>query len=251
MAENRRFYYLKLKESFYNSETMVVLESMPDGLLYSNLLLKMYLMSLKSGGILMLNEHLPHTVQTIATFTRHQIGTVERAIKVFMEFGLVEVLTDGAFYMADIQLLIGQSSTEGERKKRERSRLQRQKLLPSGKVDICPPIDPVDKCPPILEIRDKEYRDQSIENREGEHARAVYGRYQNVFLSNSELSELQADFPTVWQEYIERLSEYMASTGKQYRSYAATIRRWIADDRRKAAPPARDRDYSVKDGDTV
>ena len=56
MAENRRFYYLKLKENFYNSETMVVLESMPDGLLYSNLLLKMYLMSLKSGGILMLNE---------------------------------------------------------------------------------------------------------------------------------------------------------------------------------------------------
>lgn len=250
MAENRRFYYLKLKEGFYNSETMVVLESMPDGLLYSNLLLKMYLMSLKSGGILMLGEHLPHTVQTIATFTRHQIGTVERAIKVFMEFGLVEVLTDGAFYMADIQLLIGQSSTEGERKKRERMRLQSQKLLPSGKVDICPPIDQVDKCPPILEIRDKEYRDKSLENREGERARTL-GRYQNVFLSAGELSELQADFPTVWQEYIERLSEYMASTGKQYRSHAATIRRWIADDRRKAAPPARDRDYSVKDGDTV
>ena len=250
MAENRRFYYLKLKENFYNSETMVVLESMPDGLLYSNLLLKMYLMSLKSGGILMLNEHLPHTVQTIATFTRHQIGTVERAIKVFMEFGLVEVLTDGAFYMADIQLLIGQSSTEGERKKRERSRLQRQKLLPSGKVDICPPIDPVDKCPPILEIRDKEYRDKSLENREGERARTL-GRYQNVFLSAGELSELQADFPTVWQEYIERLSEYMASTGKQYQSHAATIRRWIADDRRKAAPPARDRDYSVSEEDTV
>lgn len=250
MAENRRFYYLKLKENFYNSETMVVLESMPDGLLYSNLLLKMYLMSLKSGGILMLNEHLPHTVQTIATFTRHQIGTVERAIKVFMEFGLVEVLTDGAFYMADIQLLIGQSSTEGERKKRERSRLQRPKLLPSSKADICPPIDPVDKCPPILEIRDKEYRDKSLENREGEHA-CTFGRYQNVFLSAGELSELQTDFPTVWQEYIERLSEYMASTGKQYRSHAATIRRWMADDRRKAAPPTRDRDYSVKDGDTV
>ena len=43
----------------------------------------------------------------------------------------------------------------------------------------------------------------------------------------------------------------MASTGKTYKSHAATIRRWIADDRRKAAPPARDRDYSVKDGDTV
>lgn len=87
MTENRRFYYLKLKENFYNSETMVILESMQDGLLYSNLLLKMYLMSLKSSGVLLLNDCLPHTVQTIATFTRHQVGTVERALKIFQEFG--------------------------------------------------------------------------------------------------------------------------------------------------------------------
>ena len=152
MSDNRKYYYLKLKENFYNSETMVILESMQDGLLYSNLLLKMYLMSLKSGGILMLNDHLPHTPQTIATFTRHQVGTVERALKVFLEFGLVEILTDGAYYMTDIQLLIGQSSTEGERKKKERMRLKRQKLLPSGGVDICPPYSQGDICPP--EIRD-------------------------------------------------------------------------------------------------
>ncbi len=250
MAENRRFYYLKLKEDFYNSETMVVLESMPDGLLYSNLLLKMYLMSLKSNGVLMLNEHLPHNVQTIATFTRHQVGTVERAIQLFTEFGLVETLTNGAFYMADIQLLIGQSSTEGERKRQERSRLQRQKLLPSGKTDICPPIDPVDKCPLILENRDKEIRDKRLEFRGGVCAPAL-GRYKNVLMSDAELTELQADFPTVWKEYIERLSEYMASTGKTYKSHAATIRRWITDDQRKAAPPSRDRDYSVEEGDTV
>ena len=151
MTENRRYYYLKLKEYFFNSETMMILESMQDGLLYSNLLLKMYLMSLKSGGILLLGDHFPHTPQTIATCTRHQIGTVERGLKIFLQLGLIEILTDGAYYMTDIQLLIGQSSTEGERKKRERSRLQRQKLLPSGGVDICPPNSRVDKCPPILE----------------------------------------------------------------------------------------------------
>ena len=234
MSDNRKYYYLKLKENFYNSETMVILESMQDGLLYSNLLLKMYLMSLKSGGILMLNDHLPHTPQTIATFTRHQVGTVERALKVFLEFGLVEILTDGAYYMADIQLLIGQSSTEGERKKKERMRLKRQKLLPSGGADICPP----------------EIRDKSIENRESESARA-YGRYQNVFLTDEELADLQASFPTVWGQYIEKLSEYMASTGKRYQSHAATIRRWAGEDARKAAPSSRNRDYSVKEDETV
>ena len=245
MSDNRKYYYLKLKENFYNSETMVILESMQDGLLYSNLLLKMYLMSLKNGGILMLNDHLPHTPQTIATFTRHQVGTVERALKVFVEFGLVEILTDGAYYMADIQLLIGQSSTEGERKKKERMRLKRQKLLPSGGADICPPNSRGDICPP-------EIRDKSIENRESERARArAYGRYQNVFLTDGELADLQASFPTVWGQYIEKLSEYMASTGKRYQSHAATIRRWASEDARKAAPPSRNRDYSVKEDETV
>lgn len=86
MSENRKYYYMKLKENFFTDAKMVILESMQDGLLYSNLLLKMYLMSLKYNGVLMLNDHLPHTPQTIATFTRHQIGTVERAIKVFLEF---------------------------------------------------------------------------------------------------------------------------------------------------------------------
>lgn len=248
MSDNRKYYYLKLKENFYNSETMVILESMQDGLLYSNLLLKMYLMSLKSGGILMLNDHLPHTPQTIATFTRHQVGTVERALKVFLEFGLVEILTDGAYYMADIQLLIGQSSTEGERKKKERMRLKRQKLLPSGGADICPPYSQGDICPP--EIRDKRLDIRDKENRECVGTPA-YGRYQNVFLTDDELTELQKELPALWQTYVNRLSEYMASTGKQYQNHAATIRRWAAEDRKKAATQTRNRDYSVREGETV
>ena len=84
----------------------------------------------------------------------------------------------------------------------------------------------------------------------GRPARA-YGRYQNVFLTDEELADLQASFPTVWGQYIEKLSEYMASTGKRYQSHAATIRRWAGEDAKKAAPPTRNRDYSVKEDETV
>ena len=252
MSDNRKYYYLKLKENFFTTEKMVILESAQDGLLYSNLLLKMYLMSLKHNGVLMLGDGLPHTPQTIATFTRHQIGTVERALKFFTEFGFVEVLTDGAYYMADIQLLIGQSSTEGERKKKERMRLKRQKLLPSGQADICPPYSRGDICPP--EIRDKrlDITDKSIENRECDNDAHAYGNYGNVFLTDREMSELQEEFSDrVLQDYVERLSEYMESTGREYKSHAATIRRWANADRKGAAPPSRNRDYTVKEGDTI
>ena len=112
MADNRKYYYLKLKENFFDSDSIVLLEDMKDGILYSNILLKLYLKSLKNGGKLQLDEHIPYTAQMIATLTRHQIGTVERALEIFRQLGLVEQLDSGAFYMTDIELMIGQSSTE-------------------------------------------------------------------------------------------------------------------------------------------
>ncbi|NWK12126.1 phage replisome organizer, partial [Clostridium cadaveris] len=36
MADNKKYYYLKLKDNFFDTDAMIVLESMPDGYLYSN-----------------------------------------------------------------------------------------------------------------------------------------------------------------------------------------------------------------------
>ena len=78
MADNRKYYYLKLKENFFDSDSIVLLEDMKDGILYSNILLKLYLKSLKNGGKLQLDENIPYTAQMIATLTRHQIVTGRR-----------------------------------------------------------------------------------------------------------------------------------------------------------------------------
>jgi hypothetical protein len=59
--------------------------------------------------------------------------------------------------------------------------------------------------------------------------RSPYGIYQNVFLSEKELLGLQQDIPS-YQAYIERLSNYMASSGKSYQNHAATIRSWAMRD---------------------
>ena len=92
MSDNRKYYYLKLKENYFDEDAIVLLESMQDGILYSNILLKLYLKSLKNGGKLQLDENIPYTAQMIATITRQQVGTVERALQIFMKLGLVEPL---------------------------------------------------------------------------------------------------------------------------------------------------------------
>lgn len=56
--------------------------------------------------------------------------------------------------------------------------------------------------------------------------RHKYGTYENVLLSDEEMEKLQSEFPYDWEERIERVSEYVASTGKTYRNYLATIRSW-------------------------
>lgn len=140
MSDNKKYYYLKLKENFFDSDNMVLLESMQDGILYSNILMKMYLKSLKNNGMLILNDAIPYNTQMIATVTRHQVGTVEKALKVFEQLGLIDILDGGAIYMSDIELFVGKSSTEGDRKRAERMKLKQAENLALGQMsDIHPP----------------------------------------------------------------------------------------------------------------
>ena len=60
--------------------------------------------------------------------------------------------------------------------------------------------------------------------------RHKYGLYENVLLTDEDYQKLQEEFPHDYSERIERLSEYIASTGKKYKSHLATIRSWARKD---------------------
>ena len=60
--------------------------------------------------------------------------------------------------------------------------------------------------------------------------RHKYGMYENVLLTDEDFQKLQEEFPRDHCERIERLSEYIASTGKKYKNHLATIRSWAKKD---------------------
>ena len=134
MADNKKYYYIKLKENFFETEEMIVMESMPDGYKYSNILLKIYLKSLKHDGKVMLNDRIPYNSNMLSSVTRHSVGDVEKAIKVFKELGLIETFDNGTIFISDMQLFIGKSSTEAERKKEYRERIKKESLLINGQM---------------------------------------------------------------------------------------------------------------------
>lgn len=135
MANKSSYYYLKIKENFFDTEDMKLLESMDNGYQYSNILMKMYLLSLKNGGKLMYKDKIPYNSKMLSTILNHNIDILDKAINIFKELNLIEVMDTGAIFMIDIQNFIGKSSDEADRIRAFRSRIETEKKL-ENKNDV-------------------------------------------------------------------------------------------------------------------
>ena len=85
------------------------------------------------------------------------------------------------------------------------------------------------------ETEQEEYIEEAAPPPSPKPVRHKYGAYKNVLLSDEDYTKLQAEFPRDWSERIERLSEYIASTGKSYKNHLATIRSWARKDKPKSS----------------
>ena len=100
------------------------------------------------------------------------------------------------------------------------------------------------KTKPSENLGENENINENIDKSISKDTKAIkhkYGLYNNVLLSDEDVTKLQAEFPSDWRVRVERLSEYIASTGKTYKSHLATIRSWDRQDKEKGKPPDKPR----------
>lgn len=179
MSDNKKYYYLRVKENFYDSDEMIILESMPDGFLYSNILIKLYLRSLKNNGKLMFNDRIPFNSEMLSKITRHPVAVVEKAISIFKEMNLIDVLDNGAIFMLDIESFIGKTNTEADRKREYRRRIKNEKqLLITGQMSG----HLSDEHPPEIEIEletdiEKELHQEEV----GDSQNTIFTKLKEAF----------------------------------------------------------------------
>lgn len=152
-----KFYWLQLKEDFFEEDAIEWLEEQDDGYKYSLFYLKLCLKSLKTNGILIRNVGrmlVPYDNKKLAKLTNTDVHTVIVAMELLKGIGLIKVLENGEIYISQLENMIG-STSKGALKKQQQRQLKQQLLLEGGQEE--------DKCPPKIEIELKKEIDTDIE----------------------------------------------------------------------------------------
>lgn len=159
---SKRFYWIKLKENFFQQETIDWLMEQENGSAYIVLYLKMCLLTANTSGELIRtigDMTIPYEPKKISQKTGFDIDTVNVALSLFKHLGLIEETQEGIPVMPEVKNMVGSESESAARVRKYR---KKKKALQSN-------VDVTNKAlQSNVEIRDKsiEYRDKSKENRE-------------------------------------------------------------------------------------
>lgn len=223
--ENKKYYWLKLKENFFDEKHIKFLRKLPEGDKLVIVYLKMQLKSLRTEGIIKYDKILPNNIEEIAMVLDEETSIVSLAVQSLIKSNAIEMLDDGSLYMLAMQELIGKEGASAERVRKFRES-QQIKLLQCN-TDVT-------KCNTEIEI-EKEIEtdiDIEIEKEKNKKAKHKYGEYQRIILTNNEYEKLCDEFGKDFiDNQIVQLDEYVESNNNknQYKNFNLVLRKSIRE----------------------
>ena len=124
-SSNKRYYWLKLKEDFFEDDTILWLEEQDNGKDYVIFYLKLALKSLNDNGKLIryVGETLfPYDVPALAKLTGTSPDTVAVAMNTFESIGLISRMETGEIYMNQLDEMVGSETLAAEKMRRLRAK---------------------------------------------------------------------------------------------------------------------------------
>lgn len=114
---NKRYYWLKLKENFFDDETIRYIEEQDNGIQYSNFYLKLCLKSLRNEGTLIrtVGETLiPYDFKSLSVLTGVDVETIKESMDIFQRIGIVKILESGEIYIPQIEEMVGSETDKAK-----------------------------------------------------------------------------------------------------------------------------------------
>ena len=159
--DSTKFYWLQLKEDFFDEDAIDWLEEQPNGKEYSLFYLKLCLKSLRTNGILVRKVGtmlVPYDHIKLGELTKTNPDTVLIAMELLMKIGLVEKLENGELYLTQVSDLIGSQSKSAFKKQQQLAKKSLNLITNDDRVEKIPPqggknsTPIVEKIPPKIDI---------------------------------------------------------------------------------------------------
>lgn len=135
MTKAKKYYWLKLKEDFFEDDTISWIEEQENGKDYCLFYLKLCLKSLKTDGLLIRNVGtmlVPYDVKQLSKITNTDTDTVRVAMELFKNIGLIEILENGEIYLNQLQNMVGSETSKAQLMRNKREKDKEKKLLSEG-----------------------------------------------------------------------------------------------------------------------
>lgn len=231
--------WIKITTNMFDDEKIDFIESLPEADAILVVWIKLLTMAgkINSNGFIFLTEQIPYTPEMLAHRFRRPFNTVKLALETLKNLEMISFDEAGFLNITNWEK---HQNIEGMDKIREQNRLRKQKqrdkekqvllddshvtVTPNHAIDIDIELDKdIDKDIYIKDIEQKKEKPKKSP------PKLKYGEYENVLLTKDEYQKLENEMPN-YLEMIERLSGYVASTGKKYVSHYATIKNWSKKD---------------------
>lgn len=163
-TENKRFYWIKLRENFFQQETIDWLMEQENGSAYIVLYLKMCLLTANTSGELIRtigDMTIPYEPKKISQKTGFDIDTVNVALSLFKHLGLIEETQGGIPVMPEVKNMVGSESESAARVRKYRKK--KKALQSNGDVTKKALQSNVEIRDKRIEYRDKENREESVD----------------------------------------------------------------------------------------
>lgn len=161
MENVKKYYWLKLKEDFFDDKVIRYLRKLPEGSSLVIIYLKMQLKSLKTEGFLKYDGIMPTCEEELALVLDENPMLVTGAINALEKMGVVERWENDTLYMAAMQELIGTETAAAARVRKHRELKKNQGGLLQSNAPLLHCNADVTNCNTEIEIekRDREKRE--------------------------------------------------------------------------------------------
>jgi len=122
--KQHRYWWIKLKDNFFQQESIKIIESQENGARYIVFYLKLLLLAIGKTdvGILRYNENIPYDAKILSTVTDTDFDTVRSALEIFQTFDLIKIMENGDIWIEDAVRMVDSESASAIRVRKHRAK---------------------------------------------------------------------------------------------------------------------------------